>query len=345
MGEIFLKVLLIMAVLFAFTVPGYALKKLKMLGEGSTLALSNILLYVCQPALAIKAFCVFSESDAETIYGIGMGRLAANFGIAAAISVAAIFLVFGISKLVFIKMKNKNAANVYSFVAVFSNCGFLGVPFIEMFTDGNPLAVMYIMVFNIVFSFLSWTLGVVLITGSFKEIRLEKLVLNPAIIACAVAILLFFVPQINIFAIKQIDVIKILPQYLSYMTAPLSMLIVGVRIAETPLKQIFCKKGAYAAGALRLLVAPFVTLAAAIPFYFLLLHVRGTIGGADDYIFLAPVIAMVMSPAASVVAMAERFNGDKEEATAAFVANTVISVIVIPLVIMAIMACWGALVG
>ena len=55
MGEIFLKVLLIMAVMFAFMVPGFALKKLKLFGEGTTFALSNLLLYVCQPALAIKA--------------------------------------------------------------------------------------------------------------------------------------------------------------------------------------------------------------------------------------------------------------------------------------------------
>ena len=44
MGEIYLKVLLIMVVFSAFAVPGFALKKLKMIGEGGTLTLSNILL-------------------------------------------------------------------------------------------------------------------------------------------------------------------------------------------------------------------------------------------------------------------------------------------------------------
>ena len=46
MLNIFVKVLLIMAVLAAFAVPGFALKKLKMIGEGGTLTLSNLLLYV-----------------------------------------------------------------------------------------------------------------------------------------------------------------------------------------------------------------------------------------------------------------------------------------------------------
>ena len=51
---------------------------------------------------------------------------------------------------------------------------------------------------------------------------------------------------------------------------------------------------------------------------------------------------MTMSPAASVVAMAERFDGDRETATAAFVTNTLISIITIPLVITAVMAICGA---
>ena len=50
---------------------------------------------------------------------------------------------------------------------------------------------------------------------------------------------------------------------------------------------------------------------------------------------------MAMSPAASVVAMAEAFGGDKETATAAFVTNTVLSVITIPLVITAVTAICG----
>ncbi len=85
MLQIFLKVFLIMAVLFAFAIPGFALKKLKMLGEGSLLALSNILLYVCQPALVIKAFCVFTKEQEEAVYSLGMLNLLADFGVTAAI--------------------------------------------------------------------------------------------------------------------------------------------------------------------------------------------------------------------------------------------------------------------
>lgn len=339
MGAIYLKVLLIMAVFVAFALPGFALKKFKMIGEGGTLTLSNLLLYVCQPALAIKSFCVFSQEEWAVVQSVETAVLLKNFGLAFAVSVLAIGIMFGLCKLVFLKAKNRKAADVYSFVAVFSNAGFFGIPFVEMFTGGNPLAIMYIMVFNIVFNFTCWTIGVYLITGSFKEIRVKKLVCNPAIIASVIAIILFFVPQINIFMMDGVKELRIFPQYLAYMTAPLSMVIVGIRLAETPPRQLFCKKGVYLAGGLRLIVAPFLTLLISMPFWGLL--GIGAASGFEEYVYLSPVIAMTMSPAASVVAMAERFDGDKETATAAFVTNTLLSVITIPLVITAVMAICG----
>lgn len=339
MLQIYLKVLIIMAVFAAFAIPGYALKKAKMIGEGGTLTLSNLLLYVCQPALAINAFCVFSDEEWQMVQDVGFLALLKNFGICAAVSLLALVAMFGLCKLVFLKSKDRRAADVYSYIAVFSNCGFFGVPFVEMFTDGNPLAVMYVMVFNIVFMVLCWTLGVALITGSFNKVSVKKVLLNPAIIAIAVALLLFFVPQINVFMYKQVKELAILPEYLAVMTAPLSMLIVGIRVAESSPKQLFCKRGVYVAGALRLIVAPFLTLLVSLPFWSLL--GSGAENGFEEFVYLAPVIAMAMSPAASVVAMAETFDGDRQTATSAFVTVTLLSVIIIPLVISAVMAICG----
>ncbi|MDE7452948.1 MAG: AEC family transporter [Clostridia bacterium] len=336
---LYLKVLIIMLVLAAFAVPGFALKKLKMIGEGGTLTLSNVLLYVCQPALVVKSFCVFTDAEFEVVQSVSRLILLKNFGISFAFAVASLLLMLGVSKLVFIKAKDKSAARVYSYVAVFSNCGFLGVPFVEAFTDGNPLATMYVMVFNVAFIILCWTVGVVLITGDFKQIRPKKVFLNPAIITSVVAAVLFFVPEINFFMIDAVKGLGIFPKYLGYCTAPLSMIIVGIRLAETPAKSLFCKKGVYISGALRLIVAPFLTLLLVLPFT--RFFGAGADCGFEEYVYLAPVIAMAMSPAASVVAMAETFDGDKETATAAFVTGTILSVVTIPCVITAVIAIFG----
>ncbi len=344
MAEIFLKVLLIMVVLFAFMLPGFILKKLKMTGEGVTLFLSNLLLYICQPALSIKAFCVFSDSAWKDIQSYSKLTLLANFGIVALISLIAMLVMALICKLIFIKSKNKKETDVYTFISIFSNCSFLGVPFVELFTNGNPLAVMYVMIFNTVLIILCWTLGVVLITGDVKKIQLKKLICNPAIIASVLAIIIFFVPQINIFMMNGVKELQILPQYLAYMAAPVSMILVGIRVADMNTKQLFCKKGMYLSGALRLIVAPLLTFGITVLFYLMMPQMVGANNPSDAYIFLAPVIAMAMSPAATIVAMAERFDGDKDTATSTFLNNTILSVITIPLIIMAVMALWGLIV-
>lgn len=339
MGEIFLKAIIITLALLAFAVPSFILKKLGMLGDGAKLTLGNLLLYVCQPAMIIAAFSVFSDADYELIMQTDKIALLGNFGICAALSLVAMLAVLGVCKLAFIKYKNRSAADIFTYIAIFSNCGFLGVPFVQMFTDGNIFAVMYLMVFNIVFVVLVWTLGVFLITHDVKDISVKKVLLNPTIIASAVAMLLFFVPQINIFMLDGFRELSIVPSALSTMTAPVAMLLIGVALADMPIKSLFTDGGVYIAGVLRLIVAPLITFALAAAFYYM---TRTSVGGAleSDYIFLAPVIAMAMSPASVSVAMAERYDTQKETAAKAFITNTLFSVLTVPLVIMAVTELW-----
>ena len=67
MGELYLKTLIIMLVLSAFIVPGFILRKIKMLSAESTDSLSSILLYVCQPMLIINSLCVFEDEHGHLV--------------------------------------------------------------------------------------------------------------------------------------------------------------------------------------------------------------------------------------------------------------------------------------
>ena len=332
MGAIFLKTFVILAALMLFAVPGLVLKKLNMLGDGAKTTLGNILLYVCQPALIISSFTVFSDADYETIRSYDRVDLLADFGVVAAVSTVAILAMFALCKAVFVRYKDRPAADVYTFIAMFSNCGFLGVPFVEMFTDGNAVAVLYVMVFNLVFAVLAWTLGVYLITHDAHDISPKKVLLNPTVIATAAAVVMFFVPEINFF---MIDGCK----ELGTMTAPISMILVGVALAELPVRSLFDKSGIYVAGALRLVVAPLVTFGIAVAFKYM------TAGGVaahpdGEYVFLAPVLAMCMSPAAIIVAMTERFGKARELAAAAYVSDTLFSLVSVPLMVLFVTELW-----
>jgi len=320
--QVFLKILIIMVVLISFMLPGYILKKAKMLGEGAMLALSNILLYVCQPLLTIKAFAVNPIAPSMKI---ALNMLAVF--ILALIGMLAFYL---LSRLVFKGMKNLKRKDVYSFVAVFSNCGFIGIPFVDMFTDGNSEAIMYVAVYNFAFILLAWTLGVYLMTQNKKDINIKAALLNPSMIGGYIGLLFFFVPKINIFNMESLPELKQIPVCFSDMTSVLSMFIVGVRMASMPIKSIFVKPGAYAACFLRLIASPLIMFG-------LTLLAGLFIDLPKNTAALALVVAAAMSPASSCVAYAEKFNGDGEAAASAFILGTLSAVITVP-VLMALLS-------
>ncbi|MBD5131147.1 MAG: hypothetical protein HDT28_00915 [Clostridiales bacterium] len=343
MGQIFVKAILITLALLAFAIPGFILKKLNLSGDSAKTTLSNLLLFVCQPALMINSFAVFTQNDYATLNAVGRARIAANFGITATIATVAMLVIFGVCKLIFVRYKDRQSADIYTFIAMFSNCGFLGIPFVKIFTDNDVLAVMYVAVFNIVFIFLIWTLGVFLLTHDRKNISFKKIVLNPSIIASAVGLLLFFVPQINFFMADACKELQTVPQSLAAMVAPVSMILVGIGLAELPLKTLFCTRGVYGAGALRLILSPILAFAIALAFRAMCSGFVGSSPVATDYIFLAPVIALAMSPASTVVAMSEHYGLKNDFATAAVITDTLLSVITVPLVMIAMLELWAVI--
>lgn len=316
--------LLIMVVLIAFILPGYILRKKKMIGDNVLSSLSNILLYVCQPFLMIKAFSVNPIDPTEDILYSMLWTIA--------LTLVSMLAVFGVSKLVFQKPKDVKKKGVYSFISVFSNCGFIGIPFVDIMTGGNGEAVMYVAVYNFGFNILVWTLGVYLMTQNVKDINLKRAFLNPSMIGGYIGLLFFFVPQINIFNLEDAAPLSAIPVYFGYMTTVLSMIIVGVCMADIPLKKIFVNPGGYVASALRLIVSPLIVLALAV-FVDKLIYPFN-----QGYVVIALVVAAAMSPAASCVAYAEKFGGDKDTAASTFILGTLLGIITIPLIVAALSA-------
>ncbi len=323
MADIIVKVLLIMSVLLVFAVPGFLLRKKNFVRSGSTYSLSNILLYVCQPLLIIKSFAIDPIQPS--------GEIILNFLYVFLFSTVAMLITFLVAALFFTKIREeKKRKDVFIFISIFSNCGFVGIPFIDMFTDGNSQAMMYIVIFNAAFNVLIWTLGAYLITQDKKQISVKKALLNPCTIGTVIGFVFFLVPQINIFDMQAVKELQQIVVYTGNMTAPLSMMIVGIRLAELSPKALFKDKGVYFSAIVRLLIAPALTYLIILPF-----KLWGIF--ADDvYLLLAPVIAMAMPPAASIVAFAEKFDGEKETAAAAYATGTLLSLITLPLVLVLI---------
>ncbi len=315
------KTALILLVLFVFALSGFVLRKAKLVRSESLFSLANILLCFCQPFLSVKAFAVDPIAPS--------GEVLLNFLYVALFALAAILLTFLFASLLFRFMKEeKRKRDILVFISVFSNCSFIGLPFVDMFTEGDSEAMMYVIVFAVVFNILIWTLGAYLITQDKKQISLRRAFLNPCSVGSAVGLLLFLVPQINIFNMPAVKELGSVATYAGDMTAPLSMLIAGVRLAELSPRELFADPKIYLAAAMRLLGSVALTYLLILPF-----KLAGIFEGAP-YVLLAPVIAMSMPPAASIVAFAEKFDGDKRYAAAAFSTATMLSAVTLPVVLM-----------
>ena len=183
---------------------------------------------------------------------------------------------------------------------------FIGIPFIDMFTDGNAEATMYMIVFSVAFNLILWTLGAYLMTQDRKQISLKKAFLNPCTVGSVIGFLLFLVPQINIFDMEAVAELQQIVEYTGNMTAPLSMMVVGVRLAELPARSLFGDPKIYLCAFVRLILSAALTYLIILPF-----KLAGLFE-ATPYVLLTPVIAMAMPPAASVVAFAEKLDGEKQ---------------------------------
>lgn len=326
MTDILIKVLIIMLVLFFFVGAGFVLRRSKLVRSDSLYSISNILLAFSQPLLIIKAFTVDPVPPT--------GETLLNFLWVFLFSAAAVLVTFGVSKLVFLFMKGeerRRKRDILVFVSTFSNCAFVGLPFVDMFTEGNSEALMYITVFTVLFNMILWTLGAYLITQDRKQISPKKALLNPCTVGSLIGFLLFLVPEINIFNMDAVAELQQIVTYGGGMTAPLSMLIVGVRVAELSPKALFCDGSIYLAALVRLVLSPLVTYLIILPF-----QLAGLFE-SQPYVLLAPFIAMAMPPASSVVAFAEKMDGEKQFAAAAQATGTLLALFTLPFVLLLVL--------
>ena len=181
----FLTVLIAVLSLIILAVPGFILVKTKLLNNKVESALSTIVLYGAQPVMVFMGF-----QSAKFNPAIGVNVL-----IVAGIAIL-IHVLMAILLSVFIKGKNnEQKKRVVRYASMFSNCGFMGFPFLQFVFSNSPSlgeVMIYASVVVAIFNIMNWTIGVYLISGDLKNVSLKKIVTNPTIIAVVIGFILFF---------------------------------------------------------------------------------------------------------------------------------------------------------
>jgi predicted permease len=142
-------------------------------------------------------------------------------------------------------------------------------------------------------------------------------VLNPVLIAFIAGIGLnllkvtTYVPEIATFS-----------GHFSNVVTPISMTILGMKMAELKFTTLFAQKGMYYISAIKLVAVP--ALAVGVTLLIRLLF------AVDNEIILGVFIALAMPTAGLASAFSDRYNGDTENAVAYTLGTTVLSVATIP---------------
>ena len=149
MIESFLSVGTQVLILFLMIGTGFVLGKLHLITHKG--AMSNLLMYVVSPCILIVVFQ--RPLETETFHNFWVALLAA-------------LVIHGINILVselVIRDRDPMRKSFFRFSAIFSNCGFMAVP-LQTAILGS-LGVFYGSAYLLVFTVLTWTLGIQLVKG------------------------------------------------------------------------------------------------------------------------------------------------------------------------------------
>lgn len=212
----FLQTFINVVTIVVLAVPGYFLRKCKLLPDKAASIFAVLLLYISQPFLMMSS--LFNKKFEASML--------INFAWVILFAVGLQFLIYFAAKLIFAKTKEEASRRACVACSYLGNVGFMGIPVMQMLYPGNDEMVLYTVIYNIAFNAMTWTLGVFAITGEKKMINPLKIVLNPPTIAVIIALPFFF---LNVHIPEQV----MSPiSYLGDMTLPLSMIILGVRLAD-----------------------------------------------------------------------------------------------------------------
>lgn len=292
--------------------PGYLLVKAKVLDPQHSGVLSKLLMYVGMPFLILSG----------TVNNISFDKaLIIKLILTSAVGIAFTFAMFFLSKPITAMEKSEKTRGMMRFCMAFSNNGFLGIPLaVAVFGADSPVMTVLV-ILNIITNILMYTLGVYLVSGDKSRISLKKAFLNPVLIAFIVGVVLnlmkvnTYIPEISTFS-----------AHFSGLVTPLSMTILGMKMAEIRFVSLFKSPRMYYVCSMKLVAFPCIILA-------LLLAAKHLGAGiVDDSIILGFFIAFAMPTAGLASTFADGFGGDTENAVSMTLGTTVLSIFTIPII-------------
>ncbi len=306
-----------MLVLFSMMLIGFFVYKKGWIDDDASGRLSKLVVNVFNPILVVNGVL-----DGQNSTDSGRGILE---NVVMGILYFVILII--VSYLIVLVLRpQKGTRNMYRLMTIFSNVGFMGIPVIRSIY-GNG-AMIYVAIYILIYNLMIYTLGFSLARKAAAEytgeegsttgsilMTLKKLI-NPGVIAALLAVIIF------VSGISLPSPIHTFCDYMGNTTIPLSMLLIGISVAQEEVRKMLGDIRIYLFIILRMVLLPIAMI-------FLL---RGL--GIDEVVFGVFIIELGM-PVGSIIALIVRECGaDSAYCTKGVVLSTLASIVTIPVICM-----------
>ena len=289
-------------IMFTLMFMGFIMAKTKKVTPEGNKSISNLLLYIVLPLTVINSFDVerTSKRTEELLISLCLSVLLL---LAAMLTAALIFKKHPIS----------------NFGAAFSNAGFIGLPLISA-TLGYD-AVFYIAGFAALLNALQWTYGQVVLKEEKLRLTWEmrkSIIQSPIVIAFVLGLVRYFLP------VSLPEMASSVISAVAACNAPMAMFILGFYLSRIEIKKGMINSTQWLTCGVRLLLIPAISM--------LLLSL---FPGVSREIRMALLIVAAAPVGSNVSIYAQQLGKDYRGATINVCLSTLLSLISMPLLIMA----------
>ena len=311
------------ALLFIMMLPGIIMKKCKMSVDGFGKGISNLVLYIAQPALVFMAYVRPYDEN-----------ILINSAYVFLLSIV-VHGVFSAVAMLSYKKAPDSMRRMLRFATIFSNAAFMGMPLIRAVFGAE--ATVYASIYNITFNLFLWSLGVYICTDKrdVNENGIEddeehikhgasplKALYHPVTIAAVLGLIFFILPIEGYIPSIAIETLN----NLGNLVGPLSMMVIGLRLADMDFRGIFKDKHMYVFLALRHVILPLVTL--------VIVKLVGLVLPVHELVEMV-IVTLAAAPAATSATMfAEKYECDANYVSRLVTVSTLLSIATMPLIIM-----------
>lgn len=302
MEVVFVNVLILFMLLFL----GFILGRKKIIAYSSIKDLTNLLIDVSIP-------CTIVVSLIRPYSSLLMKNTGEVFVVVMVYHLAVAAIAYFLSGILKVDPKKRGS---WIFALVFSNNGFMGYPLMYALYGSEGLFIMAMG--NVAQNVLIFSLGLKIVTmnyGGGDKIKLRSIIFTKQNIAVVIGLIIF---------VTQLAVPKpivTLLTYVSNLTVPLSMMVVGMSLSRYEVKHMFTDKEVYRLTLVRMIIFPALMVVA-----FKLLHINISASLPMAILFYT---AALPSPAFTSI-MAERYNTSIGFASKCVFVTTILSVLTVP---------------